>query len=290
MYSARFPRKSTQGFTLIELLVVIAIIAILAAILFPVFAQAREKARSISCLSNTNQVGLAIIQYVQDYDENMPSGTYTPAVYLPGLAWGGQIYAYSKSAAMLKCPDDSTQNIGANASNFAKYANSYVYNFDIPMYAPALAALVAPASTVLATECKGDTAEVTVPGEWSGGGLPPAGYFQSMASDGLTVLEYEPDGKYVVNGPQLETGVLGGWQNKTVPFTFYSIWYLRATLGGRHTDGANYIAGDGHSKWLRPNSVSCGLPAVQSTNGPLYVNPYNAAGTGGTFQLTFSPV
>ena len=74
MHGERSSRKLDQGFTLIELLVVIAIIAILASILFPVFAQAREKARSISCLSNTNQVGLAILQYVQDYDEALPSG------------------------------------------------------------------------------------------------------------------------------------------------------------------------------------------------------------------------
>src|ERR1700751_5673294 len=64
--------RSRRGFTLIELLVVIAIIAILAAILFPVFAQAREKARGISCLSNLKQTGLAFAMYVQDYDETTP--------------------------------------------------------------------------------------------------------------------------------------------------------------------------------------------------------------------------
>ncbi|MBC7807537.1 MAG: prepilin-type N-terminal cleavage/methylation domain-containing protein, partial [Akkermansiaceae bacterium] len=62
-----------SGFTLIELLVVIAIIAILAAILFPVFAQAREKARQISCLSNQKQIGIAMMMYVQDYDETYPT-------------------------------------------------------------------------------------------------------------------------------------------------------------------------------------------------------------------------
>ena len=65
-------RSARRGFTLIELLVVIAIIAILAAILFPVFAQAREKARAISCLSNTKQVGTATMMYGQDYDEVLP--------------------------------------------------------------------------------------------------------------------------------------------------------------------------------------------------------------------------
>ena len=70
-------QSRTSGFTLIELLVVIAIIAILAAILFPVFAQAREKARQISCLSNLKQIGLAMMMYVQDYDETFPMTQYS---------------------------------------------------------------------------------------------------------------------------------------------------------------------------------------------------------------------
>ena len=65
-------KARARGFTLIELLVVVTIIAILAAILFPVFAQARDKARSASCLSNTKQIGTAIMMYVQDHDEGMP--------------------------------------------------------------------------------------------------------------------------------------------------------------------------------------------------------------------------
>jgi len=67
------PNKYRLGFTLIELLVVIAIIAILAAILFPVFAKVREKARQTACLSNQKQLGLAVMQYVQDYDESYPA-------------------------------------------------------------------------------------------------------------------------------------------------------------------------------------------------------------------------
>ena len=75
--------RSRRGFTLIELLVVIAIIAILAAILFPVFAQARDKARMATCLSNCKQIGLATMMYAQDYDERLPiisfGGQYRPA-------------------------------------------------------------------------------------------------------------------------------------------------------------------------------------------------------------------
>jgi prepilin-type N-terminal cleavage/methylation domain-containing protein len=292
MCSASNTNKPNKGFTLIELLVVIAIIAILAAILFPVFAQAREKARSISCLSNTKQLGLAIMMYTQDYDENLPYGTSNPALSVPsfGLGWAGQIYTYTKNAQMLKCPDDATPNLPAGgAVPYNKYAVSYVYNYNLPRYSPSLAGEVAPANTVLCAEIKGDTAEATVATEWSGVPYAPATYLQSAASDGLTVLIYEPDENTQVGGPQLDTGVLGGWQYHSPPFP--QIWYLRSTFGGRHSDGSNYIAGDGHSKWNRPAAVSCGPPAAQSTNSALYVSPYNAAGTGSpSIALTFSPV
>ncbi|MBI5830745.1 MAG: DUF1559 domain-containing protein [Armatimonadetes bacterium] len=94
------PRKG--GFTLIELLVVIAIIAILAAILFPVFAKAREKARASSCQSNCKQIGLGIIQYMQDYDETLPERGGNPN---PG--WQDRIQPYLKSIQVFTCPSAS---------------------------------------------------------------------------------------------------------------------------------------------------------------------------------------
>jgi len=119
-----------KGFTLIELLVVIAIIAILAAILFPVFQRVRENARRTACLSNTKQLGLAVTQYTQDSDELMPSATAGCGgaacstkgdcqlggwVYYSGFGAAtlkydptqGSIYAYTKSTQLYVCPDDS---------------------------------------------------------------------------------------------------------------------------------------------------------------------------------------
>ncbi len=101
MKRSGFTLGKTNAFTLIELLVVIAIIAILAAILFPVFAQAREKARQTSCLSNEKQIALGVMQYVQDYDEAFPRLEYQSpprAVWSP-ISWDVAIAPYIKNGS-----------------------------------------------------------------------------------------------------------------------------------------------------------------------------------------------
>jgi prepilin-type N-terminal cleavage/methylation domain-containing protein/prepilin-type processing-associated H-X9-DG protein len=97
-------RVKKSGFTLIELLVVIAIIAILAAILFPVFARARENARRASCQSNLKQIGLGIMQYTQDYDEKMPNYSFA---YSGDIMWQPVIQPYVKSTQLFSCPSNT---------------------------------------------------------------------------------------------------------------------------------------------------------------------------------------
>lgn len=106
------PQKANGGFTLIELLVVIAIIAILAALLFPVFAQVRENARSIQCLSNVRQIGLAFTMYVQDYDETTPTVTQDLRKSTIIDAWQ-LLQPYTKSMELFYCPDRTQTACGA---------------------------------------------------------------------------------------------------------------------------------------------------------------------------------
>ncbi|MEN6549015.1 MAG: prepilin-type N-terminal cleavage/methylation domain-containing protein [Armatimonadia bacterium] len=135
-----------RGFTLIELLVVIAIIAILAAILFPVFAKAREKARQSSCLSNTKQLALAVLSYVQDYDEKFMFAYLNP----PGTWWYVACQPYIKNAQILICPSKNGTS------------SDYGYNMDTLGYSwgtagtqvggTALGAIQSPAETVMLSD------------------------------------------------------------------------------------------------------------------------------------------
>ena len=110
--------RGKRGFTLIELLVVIAIIAILAAILFPVFARAKEKARQTSCLNNIKQLGLATLQYVTDYDQHFPPAiNYGSSGYVHGdgtigsiVFWYDLVYPYVKNVQIFRCPSSPEKN------------------------------------------------------------------------------------------------------------------------------------------------------------------------------------
>lgn len=135
-------RPLQRGFTLIELLVVIAIIALLAAILFPVFARARENARKSSCQNNLKQIGIGIAQYVQDYDETFPlargSANIGDNEALIGATWHMVTFPYTKSLQIYNCPSASNPTVtmgcfggtecgsSSNAQFYRKVPWSYV--------------------------------------------------------------------------------------------------------------------------------------------------------------------
>ncbi|BDI30093.1 hypothetical protein CCAX7_21440 [Capsulimonas corticalis] len=277
----------SQGFTLIELLVVIAIIAILAAILFPVFAKAREKARQISCASNMKQLGLGLMQYEQDSDEMTP----TPDLF--GQGWAEKMFPYVKSREAFGCPDDPTAPSPgfvrlSYAFNLNLYPKGSIYSNEVgnaDTTIGALAGMNSPSNTVQLFEIQNQ----------SGGpsGLPGVPLDMSQNNSGSGNGSNSGEGGWTIasnyNHGQYATGSIGGY---TQLQNFHN-------TTGVHTDGANYLAVDGHVKWLRASAVSGGLSAASESAAEIHNTGYGqgyAAGTqsltqqdGSKVAMTFSP-
>lgn len=235
---ALFPHRKSRrnaGFTLIELLVVIAIIAILAAILFPVFAQAREKARQITCASNLKQIGTALLMYVQDYDERYPNRRFEPfdtsnnnARY-DDNSWRSVIQPYVKNTQILVCPSNPDKD---TPSWDPEFPISYAANF---------------------------TDVGAVPPDGKGRGL-----FGQQRSPGISLAELErpseliavteiekvPWVTFVVDrGDLSHTWTSGKYNGQT-----FTQVYTNALFKG-HSGLTNYVFADGHVKAFRPTQT-----------------------------------
>lgn len=289
--------QQRRAFTLIELLVVICIIAVLAAILFPVFAQAREKARQTSCLSNEKQLGLAILQYAQDYDEMMPNGINLnrgQRVW-PGQGWAGQCVGYTRNAQIYRCPSDPTG--GTQTPDFVV---SYGFNGNLVGYADendpppsgvSLAQMTGSSHTIMLFEVANVTANVMDPHEGAEQGGTSGRNF-SASSNGLDNRLYAQKDWSTSVETKYATGYLGGRHPFNPNATQFS------SQEGRHSGGANYLCGDGHAHWLRGASVSSGLNApaeiCNQDNSPPEAgctSPFFAAGTASSLnniRATFS--
>lgn len=213
-----------KGFTLIELLVVIAIIAILAAILFPVFAQAREKARAISCLSNQKQIGLGLMMYLQDYDETFPAGRIgqgAPALASCGMgppqdypyySWRMVIQPYLKSWKVWECPSQSLDRTEESTGCCGSEGT------DRPMSA--------------------DKIGFVVKMHYNYNGLKFCGKPKTLAA-----LK-EPASLIVIQEAGLRCPDSGTW-------CYWTFWKERQW----HNGGRNYVMADGHAKWMKASQT-----------------------------------
>jgi prepilin-type N-terminal cleavage/methylation domain-containing protein/prepilin-type processing-associated H-X9-DG protein len=248
-------RGKSSAFTLIELLVVIAIISILAAILFPVFAQAREKARQTTCASNEKQIVLAMVQYSMDYDEVYPSASYFVSAT---VCWPIQIYPYVKSYGVYACPDDSlTTEYGWEHNSYAMPDNELGgdWAWDI-------------------TSNIGHNLESGMAGYYDENNNPHAHTAADIQNPDTTLMlvetfatynsaNYPGYGSDESNGPSMKFPCTNTNNGFGTPQDLY-------TNGTAiHTGGWNYGFTDGHVKWMRP----------EQTLGP----GATCSGPGGTF-------
>lgn len=242
-----------RGFTLIELLVVIAIIAILAAILFPVFAQAREKARATSCLSNVKQVNLSWQMYLQDYDETMVALAYR-APLDPNYQtywWPKLLDPYTKSWAMYKCPsapDPANIFTGSNTSwwanqmrfpnigyNYTALADFWDCSADGFQGLP-LASVNVPAFTISFVD---SSIQYTLAGQGSGFINGPAQWAAILPAPRMCVYYWSGQAN-------------GGWDWPVATNPKPS--YLGCTID-RHSEGMNVGWVDGHAKFMKWQSL-----------------------------------
>jgi prepilin-type N-terminal cleavage/methylation domain-containing protein/prepilin-type processing-associated H-X9-DG protein len=217
-------KPRARAFTLVELLVVIAIISLLAAILFPVFARARENARRTSCLSNVKQIGLAFLQYTQDYDEKYPLRYMNMMGNAPTSSWTISVQPYLKSTQLYRCPSDASARWSTPIlpPSAPPYTTSYILN------------------AWLAGDAKfGDLSAVQSPSQV---------IFMSESADAITRDHFHPFQWYKESSgnsdpdasAMMMTGTWDAANNRAAELSTE-----------RHLEGFNVGYCDGHAKWQK---------------------------------------
>jgi prepilin-type N-terminal cleavage/methylation domain-containing protein/prepilin-type processing-associated H-X9-DG protein len=274
---SRLNRGTTKGFTLIELLVVIAIIAILAAILFPVFAQAREKARQITCVSNLKQMGLAVLQYNQDYDENyyptvtereapnppatVPVADY--AQYYLQFSIRGELDPYvpgiqnNNTDTIFHCPDGATWAAPITGETVAAggtyWLSDYGFNFNEALCTSA------PAGSVPYQADYAGAGTINMTNYGVNSSTPLATITNPdtliLAADAARPGADSAGGIATGDDGLLTPGVSSRGGLYPQPWLFYSI--KQAAPAPRHVSGqlANFLFSDGHVKSMEPNQT-----------------------------------
>ncbi len=274
--------KRPSGFTLIELLVVIAIIAILAAILFPVFAQAREKARQATCLSNTKQMTLGVLQYVQDYDERLPL-----SMFYDGAAW---------TVGSTSTPADVFGHTPTRDSYWSNSIAPYIKNYQI-YNCPSAARDRSDVTGVTLAAAKGYTFSVTYNGylnQWPLAGSPSPAYV-IVFSEGMgkaTMPRYANSFPLMLNGngdgePLFITDDGGAHCAGAFGYNFNSdtTWWTHSN------HGSNYAYLDGHSKYVINPSVNSPWASSDATGIPqdIWVDR-QSSNDGCSWYLFYAPV
>jgi prepilin-type N-terminal cleavage/methylation domain-containing protein/prepilin-type processing-associated H-X9-DG protein len=267
--------SSRRAFTLIELLVVIAIIAILAAILFPVFAQARAKARQTTCLSNQKQLGTSLMMYLQDYDEVFPLafgtradgswrvGTYSPFPpnWRPGssqsyidhgiVTWASAIFPYVKSYGVYRCPEGSVNPLaGVDYTNPVVTPQAVSYEYNSVLMGSSQAALTFPADVLLLWEKPAKDAPLGLIGFTFPLDCP-------TANAACTYVAASGVGCATGNGSK-------------------NLWFGPIPSQWLHSGGQNFAYADGHAKFVKFGNTS----PTANTNYKVEVwSRYRADGT-----------
>jgi len=222
-----------KAFTLIELLVVITIIAVLAAILFPVFARARESARRTSCLSNLKQIGLGALMYSQDYDEKfmlIEVNGQTNSNKSNPFGWADALEPYLKSTQIFQCPSEPNGPAGPSGDfAISPWTHQYTdYWYNLMVHRKSISSLDNPSLTVLS----GD------------GGSVNNGDDNSVAAYGYS--------RYATGGGSSSCGTASAYK-KDFEHGDIAGELARIINDGykRHLDGANFAFADGHAKWFK---------------------------------------